>query len=114
VAEDYLNIDNVVQTGAALKTIDEAFENRLQIRKKNVTKEKGKEEGISRRRLEDCKLKSYRDPLQNVRELQDFPLIQNNSELFHTYAERKYRLKTKVLGQSFTRRNNEQGVMWLK
>jgi hypothetical protein len=84
-AEDYLNIDAEIETEAAIEETDDIIENHRQGKEqKDDEKEEEEEEGSSQEPIVECKLKSYHSALKNIRELQEFSLNQNNSELFDT------------------------------
>jgi hypothetical protein len=80
-AEDYLNIDAEIETEAAIEETDDIIENHRQGKEE---KDDEKDEGSSQEPIVECKLKSHRSALKNIRELQEFSLHQNNSELFDT------------------------------
>jgi hypothetical protein len=84
-AEDHLNIDAEIETEAAMEETNDIIENHREgEEEKDDEKEEEEEEGSSQEPIVECKLKSYRSALKNTRELQEFSLNQNNSELFDT------------------------------
>jgi hypothetical protein len=71
--ENCFNIENEVETGAALKQIYKLIENHQQSDEKKDEEEEKEVEGTSQKRLlEECRLKSYHGALKTSDRIKDF------------------------------------------
>ena len=81
-AEDYVNVDNDLQTEADVKGIDELVENHKRSQEKNNDANDSDEEEVEEE-IAKCPLKTYQDALKYIKELQEFSLKHNDSDLLN-------------------------------
>jgi len=87
-AEDYINIDKDVQTEP--DTMDNALvQNFRKSQKEREEEEKEEEEENNVLEEEKCKVKAYQDDVKSLKELQEFAIQRNDSDMLGVISQAK-------------------------
>jgi hypothetical protein len=95
-AEDYINIDKDVQTEPDTMDIDalvQNFRESQKIREEEVEEEEDENDIVLE---EKCSLKTYQDAVKSLKELQEFAVQQNDSDMLGVISQAKVFVESQV------------------
>jgi hypothetical protein len=89
-AEDYINIDKDVQTEPDTMDIDALVQNFIESKKKRGEEvEQEEDENDIVLEEEKCSMKTYQDAVKSLKELQEFAVQQNDSDMLGVISQAK-------------------------
>ena len=87
-AKDYINIDKDVQIELDTMDIDAIVQNFIESQKEREVEEEGEEDDIVLEE-EKCSVKTYQDAVKSLKELQEFAVQWNDSDMLGVISEAK-------------------------
>ena len=88
-AEDYINIDKDVQTEPDTMDIDALVQNFKESQKEREEEEEEEEENDIVLEEEKCRVKTHQDAVKSLKELQEFAVQRNDSDMLGVISQAK-------------------------
>ena len=86
-AEDYINVDKDVQTEPDTMDIDALFQNFRENQKERQEEEEEENDIVLEE--EKCRVKTYQDAVKSLKELQEFAVQRNDSDMLGVISQAK-------------------------
>ena len=95
-AEDYINIDKDVQTEPDTMDIDVLVQNFKESRKEGEEEEEEEEVNYIVLEEEKCRVKTHQDAVKSLKELREFAVQQNDSDMLGVISQAKVFIESQV------------------